>query len=252
MLLNLVYILAIGFICIAYPIFVFISIWSMPIYVIIAYFIWVFVTIGWIYFSGKIKISEYITPTVIFLIIFTMIWKYSFDNGQGNEYMDDEFLILFAPALNTPAFCFIGSKLGALRIKRIEKKLIIWARKLNDYYKDKIQKIDKIIIKIEEEYFKEKSVENLLCLIDFCTEGKLQEDFKPKIESTSERIISEISTLIIKYSLEIDTRNKTIEKILTEVNVLKEKYIQYIYKEKDIKIGMYKQIKKEYKELKPE
>lgn len=252
MLLNLIYILAIGFICIAYPIFVFILIWSMPIYVIIAYFIWVFVTIGWIYFSGKIKISEYITPTVIFLIIFTMIWKYSFDNNQGNEYIDDWFLILFAPALNTPAFCFAGSKLGASRIKRIEKKLIIWARKLNDYYKDKIQKIDKIIIKIEEEYFKEKSVENLLCLIDSCTEGKLQEDFKPKMESTNERIVSEISILIVEYSLEIDTRNKTIENILSEANALKENYIKCIYKEKNIKIGMYKQIKKEYDELKSE
>lgn len=50
----IVLLLAIGlFICVAYPILLFIMIWSQPTYVIISYFVWVACTLGWIYMGKK-------------------------------------------------------------------------------------------------------------------------------------------------------------------------------------------------------
>ncbi len=107
--MQVVFILSIIFICIAYPILVFIYVWSMPVYVIIAYFIWVFVTIGWICLSERPKISEYVIPVLFFLTVFTLIWASGFGDTYLIEESDEWFWMYVAPALNVPAFCFIGN-----------------------------------------------------------------------------------------------------------------------------------------------
>ena len=210
--MQVVFILAIIFICIAYPILVFIYVWSMPVYVIIAYFIWVFVTIGWICLSERPKISEYVIP-----------------------------------ALNVPAFCFIGIKLGEFRISCKRDRLQLWIKELNYHHKYKIEGIDKIITIIQKQYENEKHIEILLNLFDLCIEGNLQEDFGRKAKNNNQSIISEINSIIEKYALQMDTADKTIGKMLAEANDIKHKYTKCLYNEQRVEYDMYQQIKKEHR-----
>ena len=244
--MQFIFILAIILICIAYPILVFIYIWSMPVYVIIAYFIWVFVTIGWICLSDRPKLSEYIIPVLIFLTIFTLIWASGFGDMYYIEDSDEWFWMYVAPALNIPAFCLIGIKLGEFRINVKQENLRLWIKTLNCKYENKINGIDKIITLIQEQYSNEKHIENLLHLFDLCIEGNLQEDFGQKVINSNQRVISEIDSIIAKYSLQVDTMNKTIGKILSEVNDMKDQYRECLYDEQHIELDMYRQVKKEY------
>ena len=121
-------------------------------------------------------------------------------------------------------FCLIGIKLGEFRINKKQEKLLLWIKTLNYRYKYKINGIDKIITIIQEQYSNEKHIENLLNLFDMCIEGNLQEDFGQKAINNNQRVISEIDSIIAKYSLQMDTMNKTIGKILAEANDMNDKY----------------------------
>ena len=78
--------LAIGIICVAYPILLFFMIWSQPTYVIISYFVWIACTLGWICIGEKKKISEFIVPVLIMLLIFTCIYA----SGYSERDFEDE------------------------------------------------------------------------------------------------------------------------------------------------------------------
>ncbi len=245
--MQVVFILAIIFICIAYPILVFIYVWSMPVYVIIAYFIWVFVTIGWICLSERPKISEYVIPVLFFLTVFTLIWASGFGDNYLIEESDEWFWMYVAPALNVPAFCFIGIKLGEFRIGCKRDRLQLWIKELNYHHKYKIEGIDKIITIIQKQYENEKHIEILLNLFDLCIEGNLQEDFGRKAKNNNQSIISEINSIIEKYALQMDTTDKTIGKMLAEANDIKHKYTKCLYNEERVEYDMYQQIKKEHR-----
>lgn len=87
---EILQLIAIGLICIMYPIIMFISIWSLPVYVMITYFIWIISMICWICFGKKKKISEFILPICIMVIIFTCIYV----SGGSEDYFEEDALFI--------------------------------------------------------------------------------------------------------------------------------------------------------------
>lgn len=138
--------LAIGFICVAYPILLFIMIWSQPTYVIISYFVWVACMLGWICIGEKKKISEFIVPVLIMLLIFTCIYASGYSE---RDFEEEPFFILATPALSTPAFCYIGYKMAVYRQSKRMEQIQTWIKSLNECYKKKIEGTNKVITLIQ-------------------------------------------------------------------------------------------------------
>ena len=111
--------LAIGFICVAYPILLFIMIWSQPTYVIISYFVWIACMLGWICIGEKKKISEFIVPVLVMVLVFTCIYASGYSE---RDFEEDPFFILATSALSTPAFCYVGYKMAVSSITYVSCK----------------------------------------------------------------------------------------------------------------------------------
>lgn len=235
--------LAIGFICVAYPILLFIMIWSQPTYVIISYFIWVACTLGWICIGDKKKISEFIVPVLIMLLIFTCIYASGYSE---RDFEEEPFFILVTPALSTPAFCYIGYKMACYRQgKRIEQ-IQIWIKSLNECYKKKIEGSNKVIALIQNTYADKKKIERMLSLLDDCSGSDLQNCFGKKVIESNQELLVQIKDIIVKYSLPMEFTNKTLGDILDEMQGLKREYKNKIHAEKQIELNCYKEIKKEH------
>lgn len=103
---SYVQILGVLIIVIGYPILLFIGIWSLPIYVIVSFFLWLICVIGWmvgcINIGGQKKISEYIVPILIMTGIFTLIICSASSEG----------VIIIAPICSIPAICIVGLIVG--------------------------------------------------------------------------------------------------------------------------------------------
>lgn len=115
-----IFIIAIGFICIAYPIILPLYLQWLPWYVTVAYFIWVVGCIGSIAFSkGKDKKwYERMIPAFILTFCFTVLHTASIDT---DHYMFDDGIGIWyaAPTLSLPLYYFIGRWLnGKLEAKR--------------------------------------------------------------------------------------------------------------------------------------
>lgn len=235
--------LAIGFICIAYPILLFIMIWSQPTYVIISYFIWITCTLGWICIGEKKKISEFIFPVLIMLLIFTCIYASGYSK---NDFEEEQFLILISPALSTPALCYIGYKMAVIRHDIKLEQIHMWVRSLNEIYKKRIEGLNKIITMIQNAYSDEKKIEKMLNLVDVCCGSNLQMCFGKKLIGVNQELIVQIKEIVDKYSLMIVLENKTLGNILYEVQRMKGEYKNKIYSEKQLDINSYNVIKNEY------
>lgn len=235
--------LAIGFICVAYPILLFIMIWSQPTYVIISYFVWVACMLGWICIGEKKKISEFIVPVLIMLLIFTCIYA----SGYSERDLEEEtFLILATPALSTPALCYIAYKMAVAKQRKKMEQIQIWIRSLNKCYKEKIEGANKVITLIQNTYSEEKKIEKMLHLLDICGGSGLQYCFGKKAMEDNRELISQIEDIVSKHSLMIDVKNKTVGDILDEMLLMKSEYKNKIYSEKEIGISSYDSIKNEY------
>ncbi len=235
--------LAIGFICVANPILLFIMIWSQPTYVIISYFVWIACMLGWICIGEKKKISEFIVPILIMLLIFTYIYASGYSE---RDFEEEPFLILAAPALSTPAFCYIGYKMAVSRQRKKMEQIHIWIKSLNECYKKKIEGSNKVITLIQNAYSDEKKIERMLCLLDACSGNDLQNCFGKKVIEANQELIVQIRDIVTGYSLIIDIENKTLCDILDEVQLLKNEYKNNIYSEKQIELNSYGEIKSEY------
>ncbi|MEE1526805.1 MAG: hypothetical protein U0K31_04195 [Blautia sp.] len=235
--------LAIGFICVAYPILLFIMIWSQPTYVIISYFVWISCMLGWICIGEKKKISEFIVPVLIMLVIFTCIYASGYSE---RDFEEEPFFILAIPALSTPAFCYIGYKMAVARQgKRIEQ-IRVWIKDLNEYYKKKIEGTNKVITLIQNAYSDEKKIEKMLSLLDACSGSGLQNCFGKKVIEANQELIVQIKDIVSKYSLTIEFKNKTLGDILDDMICMKSEYKNKIYSEKEMRIASYNAIKNEY------
>lgn len=235
--------LAIGFICVAYPILLFIMIWSQPTYVIISYFVWIACMLGWICIGEKKKISEFIVPVLIMLLIFTCIYASGYSE---RDFEEEPFFILATPALSTPAFCYIGYKMAVSRQSKRMEQIHIWIKSLNECYKKKIEGSNKVITLIQNAYSDEKKIERMLCLLDACSGNALQNCFGKKVIEANQELIVQIRDIVSRYSLMIDIENKTLGDILDEVQLLKNEYKNNIYSEKQIELNSYGEIKSEY------
>lgn len=235
--------LAIGFICVVYPILLFIMIWSQPTYVIISYFIWVACTLGWICIGEKKKISEFIVPVLIILLIFTCIYVSGFSERDMEE---EPFLILATPALSTPALCYIGYEMAVSRQSKRMEQIRIWIKSLNECYKKKIKGFNKIVTLIQNAYSDEKKIESFLSLLDSCSGNDLQKYFGKKVIVSKNELFLQIKDVISEYSLTIDINNKSIGNILDEVQQLKSEYASKIYSDKQADLNVYNDIKAAY------
>lgn len=104
-----IFIIAIGFICIACPILILLYLQWMPWYVSVAFCIWLVACIGTIVFSKdkEKKWYERMVPSFVLTLIFTILFLAAMDT---DHYMFDENtgLWVVAPALSLPAFYLIG------------------------------------------------------------------------------------------------------------------------------------------------
>lgn len=235
--------LAIGFICVAYPILLFIMIWSQPTYVIISYFVWVACMLGWICIGEKKKISEFIVPVLIMLLIFTCIYASGYSE---RDFEEGPFFILATPALSTPAFCYIGYKMAVSRQSKKMEQIHIWIKSLNECYKKKIEGLNKVITLIQNTYADEKKIERMLSLVDACSGNDLQFCFGKKVIEANQELLVQIKDIVVKYSLPMEFANKTLGDILDEMLQLKCEYKNKIYAEKQIGMDSYNVIRNEY------
>ena len=235
--------LAIGFICVAYPILLFIMIWSQPTYVIISYFVWVACMLGWICIGEKKNISEFIVPVLIMLLIFTCIYASGYSE---RDFEEEPFWILATPTLSTPAFCYIGYKMAVSRQSKKMEQIHIWIRSLNEYYKKKIEGLNKVITLIQNAYSDEKKIERMLSLLDACSGNDLQFCFGKKVIGANQELLVQIKDIVVKYSLPVEFANKTLGNIWDDMLLLKSEYENKIYSEKEMGIASYTSIKNEY------
>lgn len=124
-----VFIIAIGFICIACPILILLYLELMPWYVSIVFALWILVCITTLAFSkskGK-KWYETMVPSFISTFIFTIVFMASMDT---DHYMFDDNIGLWviAPTCSLPAFYLIGGWLNG-------KWLAFQEAKRNDHNK---------------------------------------------------------------------------------------------------------------------
>lgn len=234
--------LAIGFICVAYPILLFITIWFQPTYVIISYFVWVACTLGWICVGEKKKVSEFIVPVLIMLLIFTCIYA----SGYSERDLKEEPFLILAPAISTPAFCYIGYKMACYRQSKRMEQIQVWTRSLDECYKKKVEGSNKVITLIQNTYADEKKIERMLSLLDDCNGSDLQNCFGKKVIEANQESLVQIKDIVVKYSLPMELGNKTLGDILDEMQELKCEYKNKIYAEKQIELSCYKEIKKEH------
>lgn len=120
-----IFIIAIGFICIACPILILLYLQWMPWYVAVIFALWIIACITTVVFSKSKnkKWYEILLPSFIFTFIFTIVFMTSMD---VDHYMFDENtgLWVIAPACSLPAFYLIGKWLNGKWLVSQEAKRV--------------------------------------------------------------------------------------------------------------------------------
>ncbi len=183
-----IFIIAIGFICIACPILILLYLQWMPWYVSVAFCIWLVSCIGTIVFSkGKEKKwYERMVPAFVLTLIFTILFLAAMDT---DHYMFDENIGLWvvAPALSLPAFYLIGIWLNGKWLAKQEVKRQEYNKNIDRQIDDKCAEIRKL-----EQSIKNKTViTHFVELLDCCGEDVSQIASDPTVSNIS-RIASDI------------------------------------------------------------
>ena len=183
-----IFIIAIGFICIACPILILLYLEWMPWYVSVLFAVWILASIGTIVFTKNKakKWYEKLIPTFIFTFIFTSVFLASMDT---NHYMFDENtgLWVVAPALSIPAFYVIGGWLNGKWLASQEQKRKEYNGAVDKEINDKLGEIQKL-----DHAIKEKTCTiHLLDMLGHCGAEVEQLESDPRISDIM-RISSEI------------------------------------------------------------
>lgn len=183
-----IFIIAIGFICLACPILILLYLQWMPWYVAVAFAIWLVTCIGTIALSkGKDKKwYERMVPSFIATVIFTVLFLAAMDT---DHYMFDENIGLWvvAPALSLPAFYLIGMWLNGKWQANQENKRIEYNKSIDKQISDRNAEIRKL-----EQSIKTKTViTNLISMLDYCGEDISAIENDPRVSNIS-IIVSEI------------------------------------------------------------
>lgn len=152
-ILRIIFILAVGFICLAYPMLLLLYIWNLPIYAIIAYFAWIIISITSVVLSKEEKKLNKMTVSFESTFIFTIILIFVVSNNYGNYkfttkllFDDNKLYLYISPALNLPLIYFVGSKILLWKNKKENKKRDDYIQKI----KSEIKNINQIANEIKE------------------------------------------------------------------------------------------------------
>ena len=183
-----IFIIAIGFICLACPILILLYLQWMPWYVAVAFAIWLITCIGTIALSkGKNKKwYERMVPSFIATFIFTVWFLAAMDT---DHYMFDENIGLWvvAPALSLPAFYLIGMWLNRKWQASQENKRIEYNKNIDKQISDKNTEIRNL-----EQSIKTKTViTHLVNMLDYCGEDTSVITNDPRVSNIS-MIVSKI------------------------------------------------------------
>ncbi|MEG1621389.1 MAG: DUF308 domain-containing protein [Oscillospiraceae bacterium] len=106
------YIIAIGFICVAYPILLFIVIWMLPWYVIVSYVIWLASCLSTTALSKGNRWYEKLAISFGLTLIFTFIIVAGVSNSDSYMFDNEKAVWLIAPVMNLPAIYFLGNAIS--------------------------------------------------------------------------------------------------------------------------------------------
>lgn len=166
-----IFLIAIGFICIAYPIVLLILVCYMPFYAILVFLAWLTMCITSIAYSKSEKVFEKLTASIIASIIFAMFLGIVVSSGESELLFDEDevgalFAFVLSPFLSLPAIYLVGNKLQAkvlVKQNKTRKEL------LNECKKElhKQLNIKRTIIRVIDEYYlRTENTLDLIRLID--------------------------------------------------------------------------------------
>lgn len=181
-----IFIIAIGFICIACPILILLYLEWMPWYVSVLFVVWILSCISTIVFAKSKKWYERLIPSFIFTVIFTIVFMASIDT---DHYMFDENngLWVVAPTLSLPAFYIIGGWLNGKWLARHEQRRV----EHNKAVDKQISNIRAEIQRLERSIHEKNTILHLLDVMTYCGGDVSQLESDPRIYSAA-KISSDI------------------------------------------------------------
>ena len=148
-ILRIIFILAIGFICLAYPMLLLLYIWNLPIYAIVAYFAWIFISIISVVLSKEEKKLNKMTVSFESTFIFTIILIFVVSNNYRNYkfttkllFDDNKLYLYISPSLSLPLIYIVGSKILLWKNERENKKRNDYIQKVKSEIKINLNDID--------------------------------------------------------------------------------------------------------------
>lgn len=183
-----IYIIAIGFICLACPVLILLYLQWMPWFVSVAFGLWLVSCIGTITFSKRKdkKWYERMIPSFVATFAFTVLFLLSMDT---DSYMFDKNIGLWvvAPVLSLPTFYLIGMWLNRKWQAKQEEKRQEHNRLIDIQITDKICEIQRLESRIQDKTV----IINLVKMLNCCGEDVSQFENDPRV-SNIEKISSAI------------------------------------------------------------
>lgn len=186
-----IFIIAIGFICLACPFLILLYLQWMPGFISVAFAIWLICCIGTIAFSkGKDK-KWYIRmiPSFILTLVFTILFLTAMDT---EHYMFDENhgLWVFAPTLSLPSFYLIGAWINEKWLAKQEKN----REKYNISVDRQIREKQAAIQTLETSITERIAITKIIKMLDCFGEDTTQISCDPRINNIAS-ITSEIKQM---------------------------------------------------------
>lgn len=251
-----IFAIVIGFICISYSILLFFTVWSLPIYAIVLYFVWILITVLLIVYSKHKSWYEIICLPASITIPFTVIYLIGCFRVGLVEEVESFITFALAPFLALPTLYWIGNKfrkniqsknkeyINANKIKLnelISKKILekTEAQKIiqqYDFNRRRIHHLFKLINLLDDnEHIKEEIQENLINNEDIL--------FKKYVQSISCRIplcekekFPKTLSDIESYKKQINADVESLKCKLNYINeIISKKQINMVYEELKIK-----------------
>lgn len=183
-----IYIIAIGFICLACPVLILLYLQWMPWFVSAAFGLWLVSCIGTITFSKRKdkKWYERMIPSFIATFAFTVLFLTAMDT-DNYVFGENIGLWVVAPALSLPTFYLIGMWLNRKWQAKQEEKRQEYNRLIDIQITDKTHEIQKLECQIQDKTVILHFVKMLNC----CEEDVSQFENDPRVNNIS-IIVSEI------------------------------------------------------------
>ena len=192
------FIIAIGFICLIYPVITVVSLQWLPWYVSVAFAIWIICCITTIAYPSRKekKWYERMIPSFVLTFVFSIVFFSSIDT-EHYMFEDNVAMWIVAPALNLPLLYFIGmwvnGKWKSIKSAKREEHNKAIEREINEKRT--------IIQKLEKSIYNKTVIIHFVEMLNFCGEdtSSLIRDKRisniTKISSEIEQLHQEINML---------------------------------------------------------